>query len=225
MDRRYAWECLAFAWWLLLVSRAPALACRRRCCAAQGELYPAVCTSDGNTVEVSVSTVDATGVAVSPAAITAITVFMCDVFTWLTSETNSSKRRQVALCDTQGAFWMVQALFACLSLCATRVLFRRSELARSPNAALELKKEVAQSRRMLLTETGLKRLFKLASVGGNGMAASTVLTVLLNLLSEASVVRAMRVSGDPVRLSAVFLHMHRVGVLHHLNRIRQVRYL
>ncbi len=54
------------------------------------------------------------------------------------------------------------------------------------------------------------------------MASSTVLGVLLNLLSERDMVRSMRVSGDPVRLSAVFLHMHRTGVLQHLNVVQQV---
>ena len=85
----------------------------------------------------------------------------------------------------------------------------------------DLKKQIAASRRMLLTDTGLRRLFKLASVDSEGVAASTVLGVLLNLLSERDVVRSMRISGDPVRLSAVFLHMHRTGMLQYLNSVRQ----
>jgi hypothetical protein len=44
--------------------------------------------------------------------------------------------------------------------------------------------------------------------------------VLLNLLSERETVRSMRVSGDPVRLSSVFLRMHRTGLVQCLDVVK-----
>ena len=52
----------------------------------KGTLYPLVCTESGGAVEVSVGSVDSVGVAMSSLTITTITMFMCDLFTWLTSE-------------------------------------------------------------------------------------------------------------------------------------------
>ncbi len=65
---------------------------------------------------------------------------------------------------------------------------------------------------MLLTESGVQRLFSMAA-SGTGTVASSVLSVVLNLLSEKEMVLGMRVSGQPMRLSAVFMQLKENSLL------------
>ncbi len=78
----------------------------------------------------------------------------------------------------------------------------------TPDQALQIE----AARRLLLTATGVQQLFSLAA-SGKGSVASSVLAVLLNLLSEREVVLAMRVSGLPMRLSAVFMQLKDTNLL------------
>lgn len=81
--------------------------------------------------------------------------------------------------------------------------------------------QVQESRRMLLTEKALKQLFSLASSGDDD-TMSSVLSVVLNALSEPNIVREMRVSGEPVRLSTVFMQMRDKHMLQYFNSVRHV---
>jgi hypothetical protein len=59
----------------------------------KGTLYPLVCSDGGGVVEVTAGSVDTVGVAMSPLTITTITMFMCDLFTWLTSESSTAAKK------------------------------------------------------------------------------------------------------------------------------------
>jgi 1-aminocyclopropane-1-carboxylate deaminase/D-cysteine desulfhydrase-like pyridoxal-dependent ACC family enzyme len=51
------------------------------------------------------------------------------------------------------------------------------------------------------------------AASGTGTVASSVLSVVLNLLSEKEMVLGMRVSGQPMRLSAVFMQLKENSLL------------
>jgi hypothetical protein len=105
-----------------------------------------------------------------------------------------------------------RSITAALSLFICELLTNLTSKTHSTPFGSDQTAQIEAACRMLLTESGVQRLFSMAA-SGTGTVASSVLSVVLNLLSEKEMVLGMRVSGQPMRLSAVFMQLKENSLL------------